>query len=262
MEVTNMFSRRSTRRTLIALLTAALLLTACNAGATPAPTLDVNAMSTALVGTTVAQIAAQFTQTALSAPTNTAVPAEIQSTPTIASLPTLDLSGAASPTVDAAALPTFSFVNTPVTSVDTPVAGATQVVVLPTSQAPATTALGDACNNLAFEGDVTVPDGETIKPGTNFQKIWAVRNTGTCLWDDGYALVYIAGSKPDLDPYNFEFKKSNDFVKGGAGVNIAINLTTPCAPGKYEGHWRMRNDKGYYFGSILSVYVTVVEKCK
>lgn len=250
-----MFSRRSTRQTLLVLLTAALLLTACNVGATPAPTLDVNAMSTALVGTTIAQLSVQFTQTANAMPTNTPVPTQTQVVlPTIA-LPTLDTSGAASPTVDAAALPTFSFVSTPI-------AGTTPVLVLPTSQSAATAALGDACNNAVFEGDITIPDGETIAPGTNFQKVWAIKNTGTCTWDEGYALVYIAGSTPNLDPVNFEFTKSSDFVAGGKGINIGINLTTPCTPGKYEGHWRMRNDTGYYFGTIFSVYVTVVDKCK
>lgn len=248
-----MFSRRSTRQALISLLTAALLLTACG-GTTPEPTMDVNALSTALVGTTVAQLSVQFTQTALAMPTNTPVPTATQVIAPTLVLPTLDTSGIPSPTLDAAALPTFSFVNTPVV-------GATSAPVLPTSAAPATAALGDSRNSLVFEGDVTIPDGETIKPGTNFQKIWAVRNTGTCTWDDGYSFVYIAGSQPDLDPYTFEFKKSSDFVAAGQGVNLAINLTTPCTPGKYEGHWRMRNDKGFYFGTILSVYVTVVDKC-
>src|SRR5512141_2990022 len=108
-EVTLMFSKRSTRQTLLVLLTAALLLTACNVGgATPAPTLDINAMNTAIVGTTVAQLSGQFTQTALAAPTNTPVPTETQATP-----PTLPSLAATSATLDAAALPTFSFVNTP-----------------------------------------------------------------------------------------------------------------------------------------------------
>lgn len=252
-----MFSRRSTRQALMVVLTAALLLTACNVGATPAPTLDVNAMNTAIVGTTVAQLSVQFTQTALAAPTNTAVPTETAAAiPTIA-LPTLPDSSAASPTLDTSALPTFSFVSTPVTG------GSTQAPVLPTAQsAQATSALGDACNNAVFEGDVTIPDGTVVKGGDDFQKIWALRNTGTCTWDDGYTFVYIAGSKPDLDPYNFEFKKSTDFVAGGAAINMAINLTAPCAPGKYEGHWRMRNDQGYYFGTIVSVYIEVKEKGK
>lgn len=252
-----MFSKKSTRQTLLALLTAAMLLTSCTAGATTVPTQDINTLSTAIVETTIAQFAVQFTETALAAPTNTVPPTVALPTFAIAS-PTLE--GAlvlASPTIDPVLLTpaTVSFANTPIV-------GATQTtVVLPTSQGLATATL-DPCNKLAFEGDITVPDGETIKPGTNFQKIWAVRNTGDCTWDDGYTLVYIAGSKPDLDPYNFEFKKTGDFVAPGQGLNLGLNLTTPCAPGKYEGHWRMRDDHGYYFGTILSVYVTVVDKCK
>ena len=255
-----MFSRRSTRQTLLVLLTAALLLTACNVGATPAPTLDVNAMSTALVGTTVAQLSVQFTQTALAMPTNTPAPTQTQVVlPTIA-LPTLDTSAVASPTLDAAALPTFSFVNTPVAggSAATPVP-----VVLPTSQgAQPTASFNDACNSLAFEGDATIPDGTVLAPGTNFVKQWAVKNTGNCTWDDGYTLVYIGGTTPNLDPVNVKIKNKSDFVAPGQGINLGVNLTTPCTPGEYNGTWRMQNDKGYFFGTPLSVYVKVTEKCK
>lgn len=263
MEVSLMIVGKNARRMLFVILTAALFLASCNVGATPAPTQDINALSTAIVLTTVAQLSSGLTQTAQAQPTNTALPeSSPTSVPTFAVLPTLDLSGAAaSPTAsDPSALPTISFVNTPVAN-NTPIAAVTQPVVLPTSASPATAALGDACNNSVFEADITIPDGEVIKPGFNFQKIWKIRNTGSCTWDEGYSLVYIGGSTPDLDPVNFNFVNSGDFVAGGAAVNIAVNLTTPCTPGKYEGHWRMRSDSGYYFGTIISVYVEVKDKC-
>jgi len=250
-----MFSRRTTRQTLLVLLTAALLLTSCNVGAAPSPTLDIKAMGTAIVETTVAQLSGQFTQTAIAAPTNTPTPTETQATPPTLSLPTLGTSTGPTATVNPAALPTFSFVNTAVT-------GATQPVTLPTSQAQVTSALGDSCNNAVFEGDITIPDGETVKPGTDFQKIWAIRNTGTCTWDEGYALIQIGGSPEFGNNNKFEFKKSSDFVKGGAGVNIGVWLDAPCVPGKYEAHFRLRNDSGYFFGTVLSAYITVAEKCK
>jgi len=243
-----MFIRKFSRHTFLTLLSGALVLTACNIGAAPAPTIDVNAMNTAVVGTTVAQLSIQFTQTALAVP-STPLPTDTQ-----ASLPTFETLPSVTP--DANGLPTFSLDASP-----TPLAGFTQIV--PATIPPAGTApLGDSCSNSAFEGDITIPDGTVLDPGVNFQKIWKIRNTGTCLWDDGFTLVYIGGSKDDLDPYNFQFKKSSDFVAAGEAINIPINLTTPCAPGKYEGHWRMRNDKGYYFGTILSVYVEVKQKCK
>lgn len=245
-----MFFRKFPRQTLLILLTAALILTACNVGAAPSPTLDVNAINTAIVGTTVAQFSAQFTQTALAVPpaTNTPAPTNTpQDLPTFA-LPTTDTSGA---------LPTVSFNVTPGAAV-TPLPGFTQ---LASPAAPAVTqALGDDCNNSAFEGDVTIPDGTILKGGEDFQKVWKLRNSGSCTWDEGFTLVYIGGSNPDLDPYNFEFKNSSDFVTGGSAINIGIDLTAPCAPGKYEGHWRMRSDGGYYFGTILSVYIEVKEK--
>jgi hypothetical protein len=34
-------------------------------------------------------------------------------------------------------------------------------------------------------------------------------------------------------------------------------ISSPLAVGKYEGHWRMQSDSGFYFGTILSVYVEV-----
>ncbi len=239
-----MLVRKPQRQMILILTTAALILAGCNVGATPAPTLDVNAINTAIVGTTIAQLSIQFTQTAQAAPTNTPAP-----TDTPVSLPTLGLPTLANTTpATAGALPTISF-NT------TPVAGFTQLAS-PAPAGGATQALGDACNNSAYEGDITIPDGTVMKPGTDFIKTWAVRNTGTCTWDEGYEFVFIGGDTA-IDPVNFKFSKSRDFVAGGEGINISIPLTAPKAPGKYTGTWRMRNDHGYYFGSIFSVYFEV-----
>jgi hypothetical protein len=238
----------------IVILAAALMLTACNMGATPAPTVDVNAINTAAFNTAVAQVSAGQTQTALAAPSATMSPTNTSAAPFATVV--LPGNGTVLPTA-AGGIPTVSFNSTPTT----PLAGFT-AIVSPIAPA-ATTSLGDACNNSAFEGDITIPDGSVIAPGTNFQKVWALRNTGTCAWDDGYSLVFIGGSKA-IDPYDYDFseKTDKDFVAGGGGINIAINLTAPCTPGEYEGHWRMRNDKGYFFGTILSVYIKVTEKDK
>lgn len=251
-----MLVRKSPRRILMLLLTAALTLTACNVGATPAPTIDVNAINTAAFNTAMAQFSSQQTQTALAAPSPTQLPTNTIIPVATLSLPTAG--GAASPTTGNNTLPTVSF---NITQNTTPLAGFTPLATSKAALTAATVSLGDACNNSSFQGDVTIPDGSVLKPGENFEKVWGLKNTGTCTWDEGYALVYIGGSTPNLDPYNFEFKKSIDFVAAGQTINMTLRLTTPCKPGKYEGHWRMRNDKGYYFGTILSVYVEVKDKC-
>lgn len=246
-----MHDRKYSRHMILIAVTAALILAGCNVGATPAPTVDINAINTAIVGTTVAQLSLQFTQTAQAQPTSTPAPTE-----TPVNLPTFALPTSAAPTT-AGALPTISFNATQ--AVNTPVAGFTQIGSSPVPAGGPTAALGDACNNAAYEGDVTIPDGTVMKPGQDFVKTWAVRNTGTCTWDEGYQFVFIGGDKA-LDPVNFSIKQSKDFVAGGKGVNISVNLTAPLAPGKYQGTWRWRTDNGYYFGSIFSVYIEVKKK--
>lgn len=248
-----MFVRKSLRQAVLVLATAAIVLAACSGGAAPEPTVDVNAINTAAVATAMGQLSAQFTQTALAAPTNTTLP-----TNTALPLPSFALptAGAGSPApTTSGALPTVSFNTTPTT----PLPGFT---ALASPVAPAaTTSLGDACNNSAFEADVTIPDFSEMEPGRNFVKTWRIRNTGTCTWDEGYELVYIGGSNPDLDPYDVEFDSSDDFVTGGESVDLSVELTTPCDPGDYEGHWRMRTDQGAYFGTVISVYVKVTDDC-
>jgi hypothetical protein len=186
--------------------------------------------------------------TATTLPTNTAIP-----------LPTFALPNGvtASPAAASSALPTVSFNNTPTT----PLPGFTALPTAGGSTGP-TVSLGDACNNSSFVSDVSVPDNTVLPPGQDFDKVWAVKNTGSCTWDDGYALVYIGGSSPNLDPYNFEFKDKNDFVVGGATANLGLTLTTPCTPGDYQGSWRMRDDNGNYFGTYLTVIVKVTDQCK
>src|SRR6266498_2037241 len=97
-----MLVRKSPRRTLFILLSATLILAACNVGATPAPTIDVNAVNTAAFATAMAQISVQQTQTALAAPSATLLP-----TSTSISLATA--AAVASPTGNSGILPTVSF---------------------------------------------------------------------------------------------------------------------------------------------------------
>ena len=251
-----MFVRKSLRQAVLVLAITASLITACSGGAAAEPTVDVGAINTAAVETAMGQLSVQFTETAMAAPTLTTLP-----TNTAISLPTFALptGGAGSPVPASSALPTVSFNSTP-GAATTPLPGFTALPTAAGSTGP-TASLGDACSNSEFISDVTIPDGSVVEPGQNFQKVWQVKNTGTCIWDDGYALVYIGGSSPNLDPYNYEFKQSSDFVAGGATVNLALDLTSPCTPGEYQGTWRMRNDQGAYFGTFLTVIVKVTDDC-
>ena len=81
-----MFVRDLSRKSSLILLAAALLLAGCG-GATPEPTLDVDAINTAAVATAMGQLSAQLTQTAFSAPSPTSSPTETEPTNTSVSGP-------------------------------------------------------------------------------------------------------------------------------------------------------------------------------
>ena len=238
-----MFVRKSLRQAVFLLLTSALVLTACNMGATPAPTVDVNAINTAAVATAMGQLSAQFTQTALAAPTATSIPTNTALA--------LSSPAAGAPTTSGA-LPTVSFNSTPVGSA---IPGFTPLAS-PAAPSGPTASLGDSCNNNVFEGDITVPDGTIMHPGEDFIKTWQIRNTGTCTWDEGYVLVFVGGDRA-IDPVDFEFKKASDFVAAGESIQLSVPLTAPLTPGKYQGTWRMQSDSGYYFGTPLTVIIEV-----
>lgn len=235
--------------TIFSLFVTTLILAACNAGATAAPTVDVNAINTAAYNTAMAQISAQQTMTVLAAPTNTALPTNTAASLSTAALPT---TGAASPTGNAGgALPTLSFNVTPNT---TPLAGFTPVSSSPVASGP-TASLGDSCNNNVFVADVTVPDGTVMKPGEDFLKVWRVQNTGSCKWDEGYKLVYVGGDGK-LDAFTKKLD-SGDFIDAGATGDVGINLTAPLTEGKYQESFRMQADNGAFFGTMLTVIIEV-----
>ena len=230
----------------------ATLLAACGSSTTPTPVIDLNAVNTAIVGTTVAQLAGQLTQTALAAPTNTPAPTEAQANVPTLTLPTLDAS-VASPTINPAALPTFSFVNTPVV-VNTLAPGLTPT--LNTSSGQPSTAFG--CNDGLFIGE-DLPDGSVVKADKQFTKSWEIRNTGNCTWDEGYSFTFLANvSSTEIKGYDIVIKATDEFTKPGHSQSFIVKLTAPSKAGEYKGYWRMQDDSGNYFGP--RVYFDIVVK--
>jgi hypothetical protein len=242
-----MFVRKSLRQAGFILLAAALLLTACNMGATPAPTVDVNAINTAAVATAMGQLSAQFTQTALAAP-----PAAAISTNTAVALPT-----SAQPATNGA-LPTVSFNSTPVTGA-TPLAGFTPLAspLAPTvSSGPQSTANG--CNDALFMGE-TIPDKTQFNPGKAFSKAWQLQNTGTCTWDEGYTFAFLADvSSPEIAGYDIVIKSTDESTKPGHSQSFIVKLTAPSKSGEYFGYWKMKDDAGNFFGP--RVYLDIIVK--
>jgi len=204
----------------------AISLTACNLGATPAPTVDVDAIYTSAAETALASFSQQQTQTA-----QAASPTPIS---TNTSMPT----------------------NTPFAtlSLSTPLGAGTPLATLAIAT-PIGTLAGPQCNDSAFMADVTIPDGTEMDPGQDFTKVWAIQNIGTCIWDEGYSFVWVLGD--DLDNQNLLIENAKDFVDPGETINFEIDLTAPLTKREYSASWRMKDDKGYFFGGYFTVVIVV-----
>ena len=127
-------------------------------------------------------------------------------------------------------------------------------VPLPTAiPVPGATPTPAGCYDaMTFVRDIQIPDGTNIPAGQEFQKVWRVRNTGTCVWNNAYELVYVQGNRMSGSP-----SVVKDRVNPGNVYDIAINFKAPNSQGKYTGFWQMVNSKSVPFGERLWLKITV-----
>jgi hypothetical protein len=162
----------------------------------------------------------------------TSSPSSIQSSspPTETQIPILTLPPTSSPTP----IPSF----TPIASL-TPftISTATSAGSIPPTQRPA------SCNQAQFVKDVTIPDGTQIPPDTDFTKVWRIKNSGTCTWDQTYRFVFVSGDR--MNGSDVPLPQS---VAPGSNVDIAVNLVSPSSRGFKRGNWMIQG-RGETFGS-------------
>lgn len=135
-----------------------------------------------------------------------------------------------------AGAPTFTLV--------TPAAGQTP--------SPAAQSTRTCSDDAAFVADVTVPDGSVIGPRQSFDKIWRVRNSGTCAWGPGYQLAF-AGGEMLIGPTAVDIPATQP----GSTAEIAVSMAAPAQAGTFTSYWRLRNPTGTPFGVTVSVMIRV-----
>ncbi len=120
-----------------------------------------------------------------------------------------------------------------------------------------------SCTDRAsFIKDVTFPDGTYIGAGEAFEKVWRIKNTGTCPWTTDYYLVFING-------YSMGGQTAVPLlgdIPPGSVVDLSIDLKAPSVNGLYKGYWMLRNPQNVLFGvgekanTPLSVQVNIGPK--
>lgn len=100
------------------------------------------------------------------------------------------------------------------------------------------------------------PDGIILTPGEEFWKTWSLQNTGTCIWDKSYSLVYWSGDlMGGLTSYPLP-----EVVAPNETKDISIYLKAPETEGEATGYWRIQTPWGTNFGvgsTNTSFYVKV-----
>ncbi|NIO70694.1 MAG: hypothetical protein GTN71_17095, partial [Anaerolineae bacterium] len=132
----------------------------------------------------------------------------------------------------------------------TPTATWTPVIIVVT-ETPTPTPTG-CILDAAFVADVTVPDGTVFEPGARIDKIWRIRNSGSCPWESGYTWVFVSG-----DQMGAAASQAVPATAAGGNVDIGVTMYAPAAPGTYTGYWRMKSSDGQVFGQTSSVRIVV-----
>jgi Ig-like domain from next to BRCA1 gene len=165
-----------------------------------------------------------------------------------------DIMTAAALTVQAeltAAAPTSTF--TPVAALPVP----TSLAPLPTSTAiptlpPAATPTSN-CDSAAFVTDVSFPDNTLVGGGVTFDKIWRLKNVGSCSWTPSYSVVFLSGEQ--MGGPAVQALTGN--VNPDQTIDISVVMTAPSTNGIHTGYWILRNASGVTFHSQFYVQIKV-----
>ena len=109
---------------------------------------------------------------------------------------------------------------------------------------------------MVFISDVTVGEGESVPPSTNFVKTWTVKNSGSTPWPLGCTLKLASGHAMGGEGVR-SVSISVPAVAAGASTNFSVQMTSPSESGIYESQWRLATPTGVFFGDPIWSIVNV-----
>lgn len=227
-------------------LLSSMILSACNLGATPAPTQDVAAIQSTALAQVLSTVSAQQTQTAAAVPP-TALPTDTL-------IPTITLQATFGPVGGETATP-----------FGTQLANFTPLAISTvTSSALSTVTTKNGCNDGLYVGeDPHYTDAGhylEVNIGQTVEQFFQFKNTGTCNWDEGYAFVFQPEySSPEItgNIITLPKNKPSDYTMVGDQVRYKAIIKAPKVAGDYAAFWKLRADDGSEFGPLVSLYIRV-----
>lgn len=104
----------------------------------------------------------------------------------------------------------------------------------PVCRAPGRPFPGPQPLSSLFVRDVAVWDGTQMAPGSEYVKVWRLRNNGTRAWPVTTSLLHVGG-----DALSASKSMPVGVVAPGAEVDVAVHCTAPRPSGRYCGFWRL-----------------------
>jgi hypothetical protein len=150
--------------------------------------------------------------------------------------------------------PTLGPSKTPLIT-DTPPGGTPLATNTPLTNNTPLPATQQSCDNASLITE-TIPDSSEIAPGAQFVKTWTIKNTGPCIWNTNYRLAYGWGGE-GTDWKTAAPAYLTKAINPGEEIDVSMTLSAPVNTGQYGAHFKMQNDKGYYFGTDLTIIIKV-----
>uniref|UniRef100_A0A8C0SCI7 Protein ILRUN n=1 Tax=Canis lupus familiaris TaxID=9615 RepID=A0A8C0SCI7_CANLF len=102
--------------------------------------------------------------------------------------------------------------------------------------------------SMSFVEDVTIGEGESIPPDTQFIKTWRIQNSGAEAWPPGVCLKYVGGDQ--FGHVNMVMVRS---LEPQEIADVSVQMCSPSRAGMYQGQWRMCTATGLYYGGRAGV---------
>jgi hypothetical protein len=114
------------------------------------------------------------------------------------------------------------------------------------------TATTTCTNNLTYQKDLTLPDGDRVTPGAILDKRWLVTNSGACNWDERYQLRRTTGPNLGLADSVALYP-----ARSGTQATIRLLLNAPKTTGAFRSAWQAYDPLGQPFGDPITIQLTV-----
>jgi len=107
-----------------------------------------------------------------------------------------------------------------------------------------TPAASDCIEDLTVLAESGYLDATPAGAGQTVERVWHVRNTGTCTWTPDYVLVPVEGVSFRLSPLPLA-----ETVAPNEETDLRLAVITPPSPGFYSGGWALRSPEGALLGA-------------